>query len=107
VQSPSNTFGVMKPINLKGGHPVVYHQYILQLVPPIHNIYKNQMLNYNWVTLGDMFRPLNGHPQANLEQVNTRQSNLVNITTKRYQSLKCIIFSRTHKGEISYSTHLL
>ena len=36
--------------------------------PSIHNIYKNQMLNYNWVTLGDMFRPLNGHPQANLEQ---------------------------------------
>jgi len=26
------------------------------------------MLNYNWVILGDMFRPLNGHPQANLEQ---------------------------------------
>jgi len=25
------------------------------------------MLNYNWVILGDMFRPLNGHPQANLE----------------------------------------
>ena len=26
------------------------------------------MLNYNWVILGDMFRPLNGHLQANLEQ---------------------------------------
>jgi len=26
------------------------------------------MFNYNWVKLGDMFRPLNGHPQANLEQ---------------------------------------
>jgi len=26
------------------------------------------MLNYNWIVLGDMFRPLNGHPQANLEQ---------------------------------------
>jgi len=26
------------------------------------------MLNYNWVILGDMFRPLNGHSQANLEQ---------------------------------------
>ena len=26
------------------------------------------MLIYNWVTLGDMFRLLNGHPQANLEQ---------------------------------------
>ena len=26
------------------------------------------MLNYNWVIHGDMFRPLNGHPQANLEQ---------------------------------------
>jgi hypothetical protein len=25
-------------------------------------------VNYNWVILGDMFRPLNGHPQANLEQ---------------------------------------
>jgi len=34
----------------------------------MHNINKNQMLNYNWVILGDMFRPLNGHPQANLEQ---------------------------------------
>ena len=26
------------------------------------------MLNYNLVIIGDMFRPLNGHPQANLEQ---------------------------------------
>jgi len=26
------------------------------------------MLNYNWVILGDMFQPLNDHPQANLEQ---------------------------------------
>jgi len=26
------------------------------------------MLNYNRVILGDMFWPLNGHPQANLEQ---------------------------------------
>ena len=26
------------------------------------------MLNYNWLILGDMFRLLNGHPQANLEQ---------------------------------------
>ena len=26
------------------------------------------MLNYNWFILSDMFRPLNGHPQANLEQ---------------------------------------
>jgi hypothetical protein len=41
---------------------------MLQLVSTIHNIYKNQMLNYSWVIFGDMFRPLNGHPQANLEQ---------------------------------------
>ena len=34
----------------------------------MHNIYKSQMLNYNWFILGDMFRPLKGHPQANLEQ---------------------------------------
>jgi len=34
----------------------------------MHNMNKNQMLNYNWVILGDMFRPLNDHPQANLEQ---------------------------------------
>ena len=26
------------------------------------------MLNYNWGIHGDMFRPLNGHLQANLEQ---------------------------------------
>jgi len=26
------------------------------------------MFNYTLVTLGDMFRPLDGHPQANLEQ---------------------------------------
>jgi len=26
------------------------------------------MLIHSWVILGDMFRPLNGHPQANLEQ---------------------------------------
>ena len=26
------------------------------------------MLNYIWVILGDMFRSLNGHLQANLEQ---------------------------------------
>ena len=26
------------------------------------------MLDYNWIVLGDMFRPLNGHHQANLEQ---------------------------------------
>ena len=28
---------------------------------------KNQMFYYNWVIPGDMFRPLNGHLQANLE----------------------------------------
>jgi len=42
-------------------------RYILQLVQSIHNIYRNQMLVYNWVIFGDMFRLLNGHPQANLE----------------------------------------
>ena len=26
------------------------------------------MVNYNWIILGDMFRPLNCHPQASLEQ---------------------------------------
>jgi len=26
------------------------------------------MLNYNWVIRGNMFWPLNVHPQANLEQ---------------------------------------
>ena len=26
------------------------------------------MLNYNWFILGDIFRTLNGHLQANLEQ---------------------------------------
>jgi len=41
---------------------------MLYLVPSIHNIYKNQMLIYSWVILGDMFRPLIAHPQANLEQ---------------------------------------
>ena len=37
------------------------------LVPSIHNTCKDQMFYYNWVIPGDMFRPLNGHPQANLE----------------------------------------
>jgi len=41
--------------------------YILYLVPSIHNKYKDQMVYYNWVILGDMFRPLNGHLQANIE----------------------------------------
>ena len=35
------------------------------------------MLVYNWVILGDMFRPLNGHPQANLEQLVKVQSELL------------------------------
>jgi len=47
-------------------------QYIFQSVPSIHNIYKSQMHNYNWVIIGDMFRPLNDHPQANLAQLSTR-----------------------------------
>ena len=34
----------------------------------MHIINKNQMLIYNWVILGNMFRPLNGHPQASSEQ---------------------------------------
>jgi len=28
---------------------------------------KDQMFYYNWVMPGDMFRPLTGHLQANLE----------------------------------------
>ena len=52
----------------EGGRPVVYHQIYIILVLLIHNIYKYQMFNYNWVIFGDMFRPLNGHLQANLEQ---------------------------------------
>jgi len=40
----------------------------ITFVPSIQNIYEDQMLNYNWVIFGDMFRSLNGHPQANLEQ---------------------------------------
>ena len=30
---------------------------------------KNQMVCYNWVIPGDMFRPLSGHLQANLELI--------------------------------------
>ena len=37
------------------------------LVPSIHNTCKEQMFYHNWVILGDMFRPLNGHPQTKLE----------------------------------------
>jgi len=37
------------------------------LVPSIHNICKDQMYWYNSVISGDMFRPLNGHPQASKE----------------------------------------
>jgi len=37
------------------------------LVPSIHNTCKDRMFYYNWVIPGDMFRPLNGHPQAKLE----------------------------------------
>ena len=62
----TDIIGLLNDI-IEGGHPVVYHQYVLYLVPSMHNIYKSQMLNYNWVILGDMYRPLNGHPQANLE----------------------------------------
>ena len=40
----------------------------ITLVPSIQKVYKNQVLNYDWCILGDIFRPLNGHPQANLEQ---------------------------------------
>jgi len=52
---------------LKGAIPLFFINYILHLVPSIHNTYKHQMLYYNWVILGDMFRPLNGHLRANIE----------------------------------------
>ena len=42
----------------------IYYNYTV-----MHNTYKNPMLNYNWAILGDMFRPLNGHPQANLHNI--------------------------------------
>jgi len=57
----------MKENVLQSGF-LIKEYYILLLVPSIYNIYKSQMLHYNWAILGDMFRPLNGHPQANLEQ---------------------------------------
>ena len=49
-------------------HPVVYHQIHIILVPSIHDTCKDQMFYYSWVILGDMFRPLNGHLQANIYQ---------------------------------------
>ena len=57
----------VKHIFFERGHPVVHHQTYIILVCSIHNICKHQMFYYNWVTPGDMFRPLNGHPQAKLE----------------------------------------
>ena len=51
----------------EGDHPVVYHQIHIILVPSIHNTCKDQMFYYNWAILGDMFLPLNGHLQANVE----------------------------------------
>ena len=39
----------------------------ITLVPSIYNTCKDQMFYYNWAILGDMFRPLNGHLQANVE----------------------------------------
>jgi len=47
------------------GHPVVYRQICSILVPSKHNKCKDQML-LQLVTPGDMFRPLNGHLQANI-----------------------------------------
>jgi len=46
----------------------VHHQIYLTLVLSIHNTCKDQAIYYNWVISGDMFRQLNGHLQANLEQ---------------------------------------
>jgi len=39
------------------------------------------MLNYNGVILDDVFRPLKGHPQANLEQCSTLATNYSYTTT--------------------------
>jgi len=41
--------------------------FLIILVPSIHNVCKDQMYYYNWSISGDMFRPLTGHPQANME----------------------------------------
>jgi len=54
-------------LKFERSHPVIYHQICVILVPSIHNTCKDQMFYYNWVTLGEMFRQLNGHFQANLE----------------------------------------
>jgi len=59
---PAAKEGLSIPFSLLVGY--LYVLFII-LVPSIHNIYKNQMYKYNWVISGDMFRPLNGHPQAN------------------------------------------
>jgi len=43
--------------------------HLLELLGDHHILHVSRVgVNYNWVILGDMFRPLNGHPQANLEQ---------------------------------------
>ena len=56
----------LKPF-FEGGHPIVHHQIYIVLVASIHNACKDQVFYYNLVIPGDMFRPLNGHPQTNLE----------------------------------------
>jgi len=56
---------MLNPLNAKL-NPICH---LLALLGAHHILHVSRIrVNYNWVILGDIFRPLNGHPQANLEQ---------------------------------------
>ena len=76
----------------KGSIPLCIISCILHSVPSIHDTYKDQMLYYNWVILGNVFRPLNGHLQANILYFETCVNSSTLNTCRDYQS--CVSYCR-------------
>ena len=52
------------------------------------------MFNYNWVILGDTFRPLNGHPQDNMRMAVERPKHVpkYNPVVIKHLVFICVVY---------------